>query len=190
MRRHLAVAALLAAAGGAVEAAPVQWTGAGSNGHWYEFISGGQNFTGARDGAAAMTHMGMTGYLVTITSAAEQAFLDSLTSSVYWLGASDADVEGDWRWVTGPEAGTLFWRQGVGPITYANWSAGEPNNSGGEDYAHANFNPDWNDIGAGGSYGYVVEYGDVSAIPLPAALPLLLGGFGALGLVARRRGRG
>ena len=35
----------------------------------------------------------------------------------------------------------------------------------------------------------VSRYGDVAAVPLPAALPLLLSGFAGLGILARRRGR-
>lgn len=167
-------------AGGAA-AAPVQW---GGNGHWYEFIDGRFDWFSARDAAAAMTHMGMPGYLATITSAAEQAFLDGLdpgTPNGAWLGGSDADVEGVWRWVTGPEAGQLF--------TYTEWSPGEPNNSGNEDYLHGWFNPNWNDVPASYITGYVVEFSDTARVPLPAALPLMAGALGGLALFRRRRAR-
>lgn len=102
-----------------------------------------------------------------------------------WIGATDEIVEGEWRWATGPEAGTLFWNGAAGgtEITYANWNGGEPNNVGsnGEDYAHitaasvirggASLGA-WNDLpnttsssGAYSSQGYVVEYGGMPGDP-------------------------
>ncbi|WP_013334653.1 putative Ig domain-containing protein [Gloeothece verrucosa] len=67
----------------------------------------------------------MGGHLVTITSAAENQFLLNQfgSSQNYWIGLSDAVVEGNWRWVNGE------------PFNYANWGNGEPNNAGNEDYA-------------------------------------------------------
>ena len=53
--------------------------------------------------------MGRPGHLATITLAAENSFIlaqFALASSEAWIGASDAAVEGQWRWVVGPEAGT------------------------------------------------------------------------------------
>lgn len=97
---------------------------------------------------------------------------------------SDEASEGDWAWVTGPETGQAF--------TYTNWAPGEPNNvtSTGEQYLLGWWSGDqWNDIYNGyASYGIVVEYNaSVSPVPLPAALPLMFGALGALGLFARRR---
>ena len=62
-------------------AVPVQWeVSAGGNGHWYEMIFDQQTavWDVAAASAAAQTFDGMTGYLATITSAAEQLFLNSL----------------------------------------------------------------------------------------------------------------
>jgi len=57
----------------------------------------------------------MQGYLPTITSAEESrvAWLASMVGlsperNKFWLGGSDADVERTWKWVTGPESGTVF----------------------------------------------------------------------------------
>ena len=80
--------------------------------------------------AQAMTYNGVSGHLVTILSAQEQAFVQSLITSVehsVWIGASDTAVEGEWRWVTGER----FWQGGSagspGPdVFYANWASGQP----------------------------------------------------------------
>ena len=86
------------------------------------------SWTAARDAASTMTNSyGVQGHLVTITSAAEMAVVQSIVPSGYmcWIGATDERSEGTWEWVTGE---TLS--------SYTNWMNGEPNNSGGnEDYA-------------------------------------------------------
>lgn len=88
------------------------------NGHYYEWHSylirpdADRTFATAFAAAAAKSHQGVPGHLVTITSKAEQDFLARTfpTNFPMWMGASDAAVEGEWRWVAGPEAGELFWR--------------------------------------------------------------------------------
>lgn len=159
--------------------------------HYYEFVSDpGISWTDARDAAALRTYFGLQGYLVTLTSQDEADFAGQQASGFGWIGASDEAVEGDWRWMTGPEAGTLFW-QGLAngtEITYANWNGGEPNdwpsgnsNPGTENYAHIAAASvirggapigAWNDLpngGGGGAYasqGYVVEYGGMPGDPV------------------------
>jgi hypothetical protein len=97
-----------------------------ANGHYYEAVRlpiaspNSFAFAAALQTAAAKTHLGVPGHLVTITSKQEQDFLESVVvrSSIgpFWMGASDAAVEGEWRWVTGPEAGQLFWKtEGMTP---------------------------------------------------------------------------
>ena len=91
--------------------------------------------------------------------------------------------EGTWRWVTGPEAGTIFWLGAVGGFPqnglYTFWNTGEPNNLGGEHYAHIT-DPSigilgsWNDLPNTGStdpnseyhpQGYIIEYGGMPGEP-------------------------
>jgi len=77
-----------------------------STGHFYRFISkSGIKWTEAEAEAKsdAMKYYGLRGYLATITDAGENYFIKTKTKGVGWIGASDAAVEGDWRWVTGPE---------------------------------------------------------------------------------------
>ncbi|PRX53155.1 HYR domain-containing protein [Flagellimonas meridianipacifica] len=154
-------------------------------GHYYEFVPDiGITWTDARDAAALRTYFGLQGYLATLTSQAEADFSGSQAQGVGWIGASDAATEGDWQWVTGPEAGTTFWTGTAGgtttpPFNFAFWNSGEPNQSGNEDYAHitdpsVTSSPgSWNDLsntGAGsGPYqpqGYVVEYGGTVGDPV------------------------
>ncbi len=144
------------------------------NGHYYEFVNAGGavSWTAARDAAAARNYFGLQGYLVTVTSAAESSFVSSKLQGQGWLGASDETVEGDWRWVTGPEAGQQFW-QGLGNGgsvvggKYNNWNPGEPNNAGNEDYGQFLLNGKWNDLplNPGSISGYVVEYGGLQSDP-------------------------
>lgn len=149
-------------------------------GHYYEYVPAlGITWINARDAAAARTFYGLQGYLATITTQEEQDLMGEQASGAGWIGGSDAATEGDWEWVTGPEAGTLFWR-GTGngtPFGYSFWNNNEPNQSGNEDYAHItdpSVGPmgSWNDLsntGAGsGPYqpkGYLVEYGGLAGDP-------------------------
>lgn len=155
-----------------------------SSGHYYEFVSApGISWTAAEAAASARTYFGLQGYLVTLTSQEEADFSGAQASGFGWIGATDVAVEDEWRWVTGPEAGTLFWtgRASGTEITFANWNGGEPNDYGsGEDYAHIAAASvirggapigAWNDLpnnGGGGAYasqGYVVEYGGMTGDP-------------------------
>jgi hypothetical protein len=54
----------------------------------------------------------------------------NMRSSVWrWLGGTDDDVSGEWRW----SDGTLFWLGGTSGSAqngaYANWAAGHPSNN-------------------------------------------------------------
>jgi hypothetical protein len=157
-------------------------------GHFYEFVAvPGITWTAARDAAALRTYYGLQGYLATLTSQVEADFSGSQALGVGWIGASDDATEGDWQWVTGPEAGTSFWSGGVGgtELTFAFWNANEPNDfpdgpvtPGQENFAHitdpsVTTSPgSWNDLpnaGGGGAYapqGYVVEYGGMPGDPV------------------------
>lgn len=197
---------------GALQAAPVQWTVAvGGNDHWYEYVPSISifapiGFAAARAAAVSSTHLGQTGYLATITSAAEQTFIQSsfaflvgfgATGSA-WLGGSDAAVEGEWRWLDGPEAGQL--------MGYTNWLPTQPVSAPGfEDHdlmaLHINAQlagapPTFGWVSltpTSGTFGYVIEYGSApinpnpNPVPEPAGLLLAATALGLAGLQTRRR---
>ena len=200
-------------------AAAVQWSvNDGGNGHWYEAIvadqpvevggplfvdgvwvtgySGGITWTDARDAAIAKS-----GWLVDITSAAENAFVYNLIEPTLhpefwfpelgdgiglgpWLGGFQPDGSpepgGNWQWVTGS------------PFTYTNWYTGYPQpqntyqivGSGPpEDAVHFyGQSPGWNDYPSWTvTNGYVVEY-----VPEPSGVVFLVVGATIL-LFARRK---
>lgn len=164
-----------------------------STDHYYEYISApGITWSQAKSAAEARTYFGLQGYLVTITSTEEAQLSGAQAAGTGWIGGTDEETEGVWKWATGPEAGSSFWfGQGNGTTVgtdfpYANWNRlnNEPNNakSGTEHYAHivspnlvslgqANLGT-WNDLpneGSNGDFfpqGYIVEYGGLPGDPI------------------------
>ena len=155
-----------------------------TTGHYYEYISDiGITWAEARSAAASRTYFGLQGYLATVTSPEEAQLTGEQAAGAGWIGGNDAATEGVWQWVTGPEAGIVFWNGGVNGSTlnYANWNANEPNNFGGnESYAHVTApsigSPgSWNDLPLAGDtdpnsdfhpQGYIVEYGGLPTDPV------------------------
>ncbi|OJW19967.1 MAG: hypothetical protein BGO49_10615 [Planctomycetales bacterium 71-10] len=144
-------------------------------GNYYGLTTSAMNWTQAEAEA-----VGLGGHLVSITSAAENAFLASTFLSVaqgqavpYWIGLNDAASEGQFVWSSG-EA-----------VTYANWASGEPNNVGDEDYGALSWHfargdqvspGTWNDTPLNGTSGYGGNsngpyFGIIELSYNPAAVP-------------------
>jgi hypothetical protein len=135
-----------------------------------------------------MSFNGLEGHLVTISSAAENTFVRDLvalvTPDAAWLGLTDQQIEGTFRWVTGE------------PLVFENWFPGEPNNFNNvEDCVEIDISLSdgkWNDLDCVSSRIFVVEYGiDGEAAPAfgwPALATLVLLLFAAsYRILARRR---
>lgn len=181
---------------------PIQWrVEDGGNGHYYEFVGTAIPWDDARIAAYGMTFMGTSGYLATITSSDENAFVNATyntgaDSSFAWLGGWEPNDDGVWRWADGPEAGVQFSsiKDATPPFNYANWGGEEPNDGKPhEDYAMINigstfagiFPGQWADASPDPSgrdpvIGYIVEY-----TPEPATITLV--GLGGLAVIRRTR---
>jgi hypothetical protein len=147
---------------------PVGYFYNGVNGHFYRPISTGTTYTNARAASLLTTFKGQTGYLVTITSASENAFIYSnVPQGNIWFAATDEVKDGTWVIDAGPEKGTVMKTSngqlnGNIPGVYNNWASGEPNgNNGSENYAVTNWNnqPTWNDLSNNWNNPYIIEYG-------------------------------
>jgi hypothetical protein len=191
-------------------AAPIQWTAAmGGNDNWYEYVPAISifspvSFAAARADALARTHEGMPGYLATITSVEEQAFIEASFAimtgfgggGTAYIGGLYDDTEEAFFWQDGPEAGLK--------VTGVKWAAGHPVAGEPNLVLYRSFSTylgiaSW---GAGGAFGYIVEYGDgvvdpivvdpppppdPSAVPEPSALLLSAAGLASIALRLRRR---
>ncbi len=86
------------------------------NGHIYSVYNDSLSWTNAE---AFCENLG--GHLVTITSEEEQTMVSNLINgglkNLYWIGMSDAETEGTWKWVTGET------------VSYTNWGGSEPSGS-------------------------------------------------------------
>jgi hypothetical protein len=135
------------------------------NGHSYALSNNYNSWTVVENEAVTAG-----GHLVTLDSQAENDWLVA-TFGAYgeiWIGLTDQEVEGVWKWSNEP-------------ITYTNWSPGEPNNSGNEDFVVLNVgSQNWNDLSLS-----ELRYGVIEAAPTPSALLLL--GSGLAGLLAARK---
>lgn len=145
-------------------------------GHVYEIVGPSPiTANNARVAAAGRTKYGIQGYLATITSKAERDYVGQRLGGDGWFGASDAETEGDWKWITGPEAGTSFWSGPAAvyggmpvPGQYSDWAPGEPNELEYEDCAQFYSNGQgWNDLDCDTSKldYYIVEYGAPGNLP-------------------------
>ena len=140
-----------------------------NNKHFYKYVSSNAiTYANAKSGASGTTFKGKAGYLITITSQAEQDFINNnITGNNLWIAITDVVTDGTWVLDAGPELGTVL-KTLNGPTDgniagqYNNWCTGEPNGANhSEDYAVTKWNSGtcWNDLPNSASpvQGYVVE---------------------------------
>jgi len=136
---------------------------------YYEFFEARNYFQVAKDFAESRTHNGEKGRLLVLQCAfQENSIRDWLNGNKVsapgvfrvWLGASDSETEGNWRWLSGPL--DVFWSSSsTDAKKYSNWRQGEPNDAGGENCATLLVAlSGWNDVDCEAeTASIVVEYG-------------------------------
>lgn len=195
------------------------WSSRATGAVQYETLPGGNTYVVVSDPSLNWAQSealvsGYGGHLVTINSAAEQAFVEQLLAKepapggAYWIGLEKTN--GSYGWITGE------------PVTYTNWLTGQPdNNQGIENIGSILWsNPGENSAGAPGTWndlpavyfsaqstyvdlnngGYIAEYtgtrtigsngaptDDPVAVPVPPALLAAPVGLVMAGLWMRRK---
>jgi hypothetical protein len=79
------------------------------NGRWYNVTRPPVAFASALSGARQLSYKNVSGFLATVTSASENAFInDMLADTTAWIGGQELRIDGNWTWASGPEQGTPF----------------------------------------------------------------------------------
>jgi hypothetical protein len=131
------------------------WIANPHNGHRYRVVEGAGWYDCDRAAARLDAH------LVTIQDAAEMQWLvDTFgDEEPYWIGLSDARVEGTWEWVTGET------------VEFSNWAETQPTEAAGADYAVMSWEPmsdprgRWRVLGMQGSDWHKVRGAIVEKVP-------------------------
>ena len=116
-------------------------------GHWYKFFPEGRGRISWKEAKARCEKAG--GYLVVITSKAENDFVSSLIGrTTIWIGAEETSEKRKYRWVNGE------------PFQYAGWNKGEPNDSSRRKQYATSYQGRWNDTNDRDGWvgGYVCEW--------------------------------
>jgi RNA polymerase sigma factor (sigma-70 family) len=105
------------------------------------------------------------GHLVTVTSMREQEFIAGMLADYngtrIWLGGTDEEEEGVWRWVTGE------------PWEFEFWAPGEPNNDFGtehylgiwwNDHRNVDGPGNWNDFNSRLTASFICEWPDYASL--------------------------
>jgi hypothetical protein len=132
------------------------------DGHEYRFCTLDKSWTSAKSDCLAG---GLD--LVTIDTAAENAFIAENVAGAAWIGATDAQAEGVWKWTA---SGRQFWQGGktgtaIGGALAA-WKTGEPDDLLSQDCGRISADGKWSDEYCSGPRDYVCEgEGEVKGSP-------------------------
>ncbi len=90
------------------------------NGRFYDVLTGATSYADAVSRAASITYNGMTGYLATINSMEEYAFIHwNMSTGSVWLSGTDLGSEGTWKYSSSSLSGSN--------VAYLPWALNEPN---------------------------------------------------------------
>jgi len=165
-------------------------------GSFYQFVDNSVSWNAARTAANSATLNGVSGHLVTITSAAENNIVyqlgvdngaDNSTGvggNRIWLAGTDEVADQQWVWSDGAESDIQFSQAANARNNfYENWGSGQPNNSGGaQTRATMWFNggaddSTWDDRNDSDTHDYVIEW-DGGSFSDDNAVDTLSGGAG------------
>ena len=147
---------------------------------FYQYVSTATTWTLANTAATSAILNGMTGHLATITSQAENDFIQSLLNpgASSWLSGSDDGGGTIWTWNGGLETGTQFSSGGTSVNNmYENWLGGEPNATN----AFARLQESdgaWTDRADTDNFDYVIEW-EAGLMNGDTAIDTLNGGDGS-----------
>ncbi len=147
---------------------------------FYQYVNTGTTWTAANAAAQSVTLNGVEGHLATVTSQAENDFIQSLldTGSSAWLSGSDDGGGLVWTWGGGLEAGLQFSDGNVAVNNmYENWSGGEPNAT--DTYTRLQQSDGtWTDRADADLFHYVIEW-EAGLMADDDAVDILSGGAGS-----------
>eukprot|EP01133_Synstelium_polycarpum_P016740 gene16740-19900_t len=137
------------------------------NGHYYEFINA-TNYADSSNNACSQRtpYMGLSPYLVTITSPSENYFvMDKYvsqfgTDQMFWMSGYSDDMR-TYTYNSGPEAGAPMYDSFFDKCNmFCMWASGEPNLVASERYVHYNHESGrWNNRGGDVKFRSICEYG-------------------------------
>ncbi|KAG2471231.1 CL17A protein, partial [Polypterus senegalus] len=114
--------------------------------HKYYFSTERRSWTAARDACVFMFS-----YLAVINSVDEKNFINNKITEDVWVGLSDLEKEGVWKWISGESVDKSF------------WGSGEPNNQNEEDCGEIKKGGMLNDIHCTAERRWVCEKNSASS---------------------------
>ena len=146
---------------------------------FYQFVNANVTAVAAATAASAVTVSGVAGHLVTVTSQAENDYVDSIISDNSWTAGTDI-ARGEWYWSDGLEAGAQFWDgNDTGSSVsgfFENWRTGEPDLNVNKFLRFRN-NAEWDDRNDTQTDSYVIEW-EAGTLSDDNAIDTLNGGDG------------
>ena len=120
----------------------------GGNCHAYTVITTqGLTWSQAKTSAESFIYKGKTGHLTTLTSAAENTFVNGKMSVGGWIGAKRANSSSPFTWVTSE------------PFSYTNWNTGKPSvTTEAGIVSYPNYSGKWEDSTTSWTPYYWVEF--------------------------------